>query len=94
MGSRMDSKPQAVLEHGERWRPYRSIASWYLWRAVEERNATKSAAKKNKKGVSDGRAYSLVEKWLMPLCHFRAKRGISLSFPGPKPKRDSSLRSE
>ncbi len=23
-------KPQIVLEHGERWRPYRSIASWYL----------------------------------------------------------------
>ena len=28
-------KPKAVLEHGERWRPYRSIASWYLWRAAE-----------------------------------------------------------
>ncbi len=24
-----------LLEHGERWRPYRSVASWYLWRAVE-----------------------------------------------------------
>ena len=21
--------------YGERWRPYRSVASWYLWRAVE-----------------------------------------------------------
>jgi DNA-3-methyladenine glycosylase II len=42
-------KPQAILEHGERWRPYRSIASWYLWRAVEVRNAKKSAAKKRKK---------------------------------------------
>lgn len=28
-------KPKAVLDHGERWRPYRSIASWYLWRAAE-----------------------------------------------------------
>lgn len=27
--------PKAVLAHGERWRPYRSVASWYLWRAVE-----------------------------------------------------------
>lgn len=27
--------PKAVLTHGERWRPYRSVASWYLWRAVE-----------------------------------------------------------
>jgi DNA-3-methyladenine glycosylase II len=25
-------KPHFILEHGERWRPYRSIASWYLWR--------------------------------------------------------------
>jgi DNA-3-methyladenine glycosylase II len=24
-----------MLEHGERWRPYRSVASWYMWRAVE-----------------------------------------------------------
>lgn len=28
-------KPKALLDHGERWRPYRSVASWYLWRAVD-----------------------------------------------------------
>lgn len=28
-------KPSALLKHGERWRPYRSIASWYLWRAAD-----------------------------------------------------------
>jgi DNA-3-methyladenine glycosylase II len=27
--------PTEVLEHGERWRPFRSVASWYLWRAVD-----------------------------------------------------------
>lgn len=27
--------PLAVLEHGERWRPFRSVASWYLWRALD-----------------------------------------------------------
>jgi DNA-3-methyladenine glycosylase II len=27
--------PAELLEHGERWRPYRSIASWYLWRSLE-----------------------------------------------------------
>jgi DNA-3-methyladenine glycosylase II len=26
---------QEILDHGERWRPYRSVASWYMWRAVE-----------------------------------------------------------
>jgi DNA-3-methyladenine glycosylase II len=24
-----------LLARGERWRPYRSVASWYLWRAVD-----------------------------------------------------------
>jgi 3-methyladenine DNA glycosylase/8-oxoguanine DNA glycosylase len=46
-------KPKAIIEHAERWRPYRSIACWYLWRAVEERNDERStqkiAAKKKKK---------------------------------------------
>lgn len=25
--------PKELERHGERWRPYRSVASWYLWRA-------------------------------------------------------------
>lgn len=28
-------KPRDVLAHGERWRPHRSAAAWYLWRATE-----------------------------------------------------------
>jgi 3-methyladenine DNA glycosylase/8-oxoguanine DNA glycosylase len=28
-------KPRELAAFGERWRPYRTIASWYLWRAVE-----------------------------------------------------------
>lgn len=27
--------PKVLAAHGERWRPHRSIASWYLWRALE-----------------------------------------------------------
>jgi len=27
--------PADLLAHGERWRPYRTIASWYLWRALD-----------------------------------------------------------
>ncbi len=27
--------PRALAQFGERWRPYRSLAAWYLWRAVE-----------------------------------------------------------
>lgn len=28
--------PKALLAHGERWRPFRSVAAWYLWRALEQ----------------------------------------------------------
>jgi DNA-3-methyladenine glycosylase II len=28
-------EPAAMLRRAERWRPYRSVASWYLWRALE-----------------------------------------------------------
>src|SRR5262249_40371457 len=27
--------PKELLEFGERWRPYRSTAAWYFWRALE-----------------------------------------------------------
>jgi 3-methyladenine DNA glycosylase/8-oxoguanine DNA glycosylase len=27
--------PKSLLAHGERWRPFRTVASWYLWRATE-----------------------------------------------------------
>jgi DNA-3-methyladenine glycosylase II len=42
-------KPKVVLEHGERWRPYRSIASWYLWRAAEEKKNKPERPRKAKK---------------------------------------------
>jgi DNA-3-methyladenine glycosylase II len=28
-------KPKELLAFGERWRPYRTLASWYMWRAFE-----------------------------------------------------------
>ncbi|HKX63618.1 MAG TPA: DNA-3-methyladenine glycosylase [Verrucomicrobiae bacterium] len=31
-------RPKALLDYGERWRPFRSVAAWYLWRAVDESN--------------------------------------------------------
>jgi DNA-3-methyladenine glycosylase II len=24
-----------LAEHGERWRPWRSVATWYLWRSLD-----------------------------------------------------------
>jgi len=28
-------RPKDLELYGERWRPYRSVASWYMWRANE-----------------------------------------------------------
>ncbi len=28
--------PAQLLEIGERWRPWRTVASWYMWRAVDQ----------------------------------------------------------
>lgn len=28
-------KPKELMAYGERWRPHRSVASWYMWRAAE-----------------------------------------------------------
>lgn len=30
-------RPREVAAYGERWRPHRTVASWYLWRASEGR---------------------------------------------------------
>jgi DNA-3-methyladenine glycosylase II len=34
-GLKEQPKPKELLKYGERWRPYRSVASWYMWRASE-----------------------------------------------------------
>ncbi len=30
--------PAEMITHAERWRPYRSIATWYLWRTLDPKN--------------------------------------------------------
>lgn len=32
-GKKHKPKPKELLAFGERWRPYRTLASWYMWRA-------------------------------------------------------------
>ena len=34
-GRRVMPTPKQVLRYGQRWRPYRTTASWYLWRAAD-----------------------------------------------------------
>jgi 3-methyladenine DNA glycosylase/8-oxoguanine DNA glycosylase len=31
-------KPAVLAKYGQRWKPYRTVASWYLWRATEMPN--------------------------------------------------------
>ena len=53
-------KPKELMPLGERWRPYRSVASWYLWRAADMKDlpmagakaATKKKQSSRKKAVS------------------------------------------
>jgi DNA-3-methyladenine glycosylase II len=37
--------PKELARYAERWRPYRTVASWYMWRAVELPPGTLTAAK-------------------------------------------------
>jgi DNA-3-methyladenine glycosylase II len=38
-GRRTMPTPREVKKYGERWKPYRTVASWYLWRAVDQAKA-------------------------------------------------------
>ena len=42
---RKQPTPKQLLRYGERWRPYRSVAAWYLWRAVERAQQRQVAPK-------------------------------------------------
>jgi DNA-3-methyladenine glycosylase II len=66
-GKKEIPKPREVAAFGERWRPYRTVASWYMWRAVEHygktRKLTKSAkAKKRAKPVKKPRKKPAAKK--------------------------------
>ena len=51
-GKKEIPKPRELAAFGERWRPYRTVASWYMWRAVEhygkKRKITKSTKPKQR----------------------------------------------
>jgi len=43
-GLRKMPPPRALMAYGERWRPHRTAAAWYLWRAIELSRAGKLPA--------------------------------------------------
>jgi DNA-3-methyladenine glycosylase II len=42
-GRRLMPTPKEVLRYGERWKPYRTAASWYLWRTADQAKVAKKA---------------------------------------------------
>ena len=40
-GKRARPTPKALRAYGERWKPHRSAAAWYLWRAANEAREAK-----------------------------------------------------
>jgi DNA-3-methyladenine glycosylase II len=50
-GRRTQPTPKQLRRYGERWMPYRSVASWYLWRAAE-----KALHRRSSRRSADGQA--------------------------------------
>ncbi len=49
-------KPKELMAYGERWKPYRSVASWYLWRAAEMKELPLAGPASKKTAVKTGSA--------------------------------------
>jgi len=45
-------KPKELAAYGEKWKPHRSIASWYLWRAAEMKDLPLAGANSTKKATA------------------------------------------
>ena len=54
-GLRKMPKPKDVLRHGAKWAPYRTIASWYLWRLLDVTEVDTATRDEGKSGMRDSR---------------------------------------
>ena len=50
-GKRKLPTPKQLMKLGEKWRPYRSAAAWYFWRALDELAKPKPAKGRNVKAL-------------------------------------------
>jgi DNA-3-methyladenine glycosylase II len=48
-GKKQMPKPKELLAFGERWRPYRTVASWYMWRAAGKKKKKQQRPRKARK---------------------------------------------
>src|SRR5262249_42785958 len=64
-GKKYMPSPKELLAFGERWRPYRTVASWYMWRAFGLAGAkvtNKLKARKTRKRIAKKTATKVVLK--------------------------------
>jgi 3-methyladenine DNA glycosylase/8-oxoguanine DNA glycosylase len=56
--------PKDIERRAEKWRPYRSVASWYLWRALElpESKAPERTSRSKKSASKSDRKSSSIER--------------------------------
>src|SRR4051794_17661842 len=47
-GKRKLPDPKQLMKLGEKWRPYRSVAAWYFWRALDEPKTDRAKPKPNR----------------------------------------------
>ena len=40
-GRRSMPTPKQIFQYGERWKPYRTVAAWYLWRTADREKQAK-----------------------------------------------------
>jgi hypothetical protein len=55
-------KPKELLAYGERWRPYRSVACWYLWRAAEMKDLPLASDAAKKTAAPSAKKASVAKK--------------------------------
>jgi DNA-3-methyladenine glycosylase II len=55
-------KPKELMAYGERWRPYRSVASWYLWCAAETKALPMTSSSRAKKRSAAAKATTRPKK--------------------------------
>jgi DNA-3-methyladenine glycosylase II len=55
--------PKELLAHGECWRPHRSTAAWYMWRALELPPRVKSLSAKQTRSQPDKISKATPQPW-------------------------------
>ena len=76
-GKKVIPKPRELAAFGERWRPYRTVASWYMWRAIEHYGKTRKVAKNSKAAKKSAKAMKKSDKKSVAKRHSARKKTFS-----------------